>query len=224
MPEYWIGDVEGRVLGPVSLDVVQDLVNTGRLTEITRVSRDGRNWGAPSAFPEVMTLLVNAPSADSLLQSERQEAARVREQLRAMQGRPPHEIERWLYRARLELRHRCRKAKLDLYVPSLSAQLITYKGLLTSPQLCDYYPDLTDPAFEAGLAIFHRRYSTNTYPNWTLAQPFRFSCHNGEINTLHTNRNAVHAYARSLEPPLPGHDLLTPKASDSASQFGKQRE
>jgi hypothetical protein len=92
MPEYWIGDVEGRVLGPVSLDVVQDLVNTGRLTEITRVSRDGRNWGAPSGFPEVMTLLVNAPSADSLLQSERQEAARVREQLRAMQGRPPHEI------------------------------------------------------------------------------------------------------------------------------------
>jgi hypothetical protein len=92
MPEYWIGDVEGRVLGPVSLDVVQDLVNTGRLTEITRVSRDGRNWGAPSGFPEVMTLLVNAPSADALLQSERQEAARVREQLRAMQGRPPHEI------------------------------------------------------------------------------------------------------------------------------------
>jgi hypothetical protein len=92
MPEYWIGDVEGRVLGPVSLDVVQDLVNTGRLTEITRVSRDGRNWGAPSGFPEVMTLLVNAPSPDSLLQAERQEAARVREQLRAMQGRPPHEI------------------------------------------------------------------------------------------------------------------------------------
>ena len=92
MPEYWIGDAEGRVLGPVSLDVVQDLVNTGRLMEIIRVSRDGRNWGAPASFPEVMTLLVNAPSPDSLLQSERQEAARVREQLRAMQGRPPHEI------------------------------------------------------------------------------------------------------------------------------------
>jgi len=92
MPEYWIGDVEGRVLGPVSLDVVQDLVNTGRLTEITRVSRDGRNWGTPAGFPEVMALLLNAPSPNALLQSERQEAARVREQLRAMQGRPPHEI------------------------------------------------------------------------------------------------------------------------------------
>jgi len=92
MPEYWIGDAEGRVLGPVSLDVVQDLVNTGRLTEITRVSRDGRNWGTPAGFPEVMALLLNAPSPDALLQSERQEAARVREQLRTMQGRPPHEI------------------------------------------------------------------------------------------------------------------------------------
>jgi uncharacterized protein (TIGR02266 family) len=92
MPEYWIGDAEGRVLGPVSLDVVQDLVNTGRLTEITRVSRDGRNWGAPISFPEVTALLMNAPSPDALLQSERQEAARVKEQLRAMQGRPPHEI------------------------------------------------------------------------------------------------------------------------------------
>jgi len=92
MPEYWIGDAEGRVLGPVSLDVVQDLVNTGRLTEITRVSRDGRNWGTPAGFPEVMALLLNAPSPDALLQSERQEAARVRVQLRTMQGRPPHEI------------------------------------------------------------------------------------------------------------------------------------
>ena len=92
MPEYWIGDAEGRVLGPVSLDVVQDLVNTGRLMEITRVSRDGRNWGTPASFPEVMTLLLNAPAPDALLQSERQEAARVREQLRAMMGRPPHEI------------------------------------------------------------------------------------------------------------------------------------
>jgi len=92
MPEYWIGDAEGRVLGPVSLDVVQDLVNTGRLMEITRVSRDGRNWGAPVSFPEVMTLLLNAPAPDALLLSERHEAGRVREHLRAMMGRPPHEI------------------------------------------------------------------------------------------------------------------------------------
>jgi glutamate synthase (ferredoxin) len=125
--------------------------------------------------------------------------------------------ELWLYRARLELQHRARQAGLDIYVPSLSARLVGYKGLLTSYQFADFYPDLADPAFETGLALFHRRYSTNTYPNWTLAQPFRMSCHNGEINTIRTTRNAVHAYARGLEPPLPGRDLLTAGASDSAS-------
>ena len=72
------------------------------------------------------------------------------------------------------------------------------------------------PAFEIGIAPFHRRYSTNTFPNWTLAQPFRVTCHNGEINTIGTTRNAVHAFARALRPPLPGGDLLTPKMSDSA--------
>jgi glutamate synthase (ferredoxin) len=127
------------------------------------------------------------------------------------------QVERWLYRKRLELRHRFSQEGLDVYIPSLSARLVSYKGLLTSPQFIDYYPDLSRAEFESGIAIFHRRYSTNTYPNWTLAQPFRFSCHNGEINTLRTNRNAVHAYARALQPPLPGNDLLTPKVSDSAS-------
>jgi glutamate synthase domain-containing protein 2/glutamate synthase domain-containing protein 1/glutamate synthase domain-containing protein 3 len=124
---------------------------------------------------------------------------------------------RWLYRCRLELQHRFRQAGLNVYIPSLSARLVNYKGLMTSFHLTDFYPDLNNPAFETGLAIFHRRYSTNTYPNWILAQPFRFSCHNGEINTVHTNRNAVHAYARGLEPPPPGGFLLTPKMSDSAS-------
>src|SRR5262249_40016544 len=127
------------------------------------------------------------------------------------------DVERWLYRKRLELRQRFHQARLSVYVSSLSSTLVNYKGLLTSFHLAEFFPDLLNPAFETGLAIFHRRYSTNTYPNWTLAQPFRFSCHNGEINTLRTNRNAVHAYARGLEPPLPGGALLTVKMSDSAS-------
>src|SRR5262245_2416054 len=104
------------------------------------------------------------------------------------------EVEHWLYRRRLELRQRFQQDGLNVYIPSLSARLVSYKALATSPQFVDYYPDLSRPDFEAGIAIFHRRYSTNTYPNWTLAQPFRFSCHNGEINTIRTNRNAVHAY------------------------------
>src|SRR5581483_6240377 len=117
----------------------------------------------------------------------------------------------------LELRERFRAAGVDVYVCSLSPKLVSYKGLLTCPQLADFYPDLQNPAFETGVAIFHRRYSTNTFPNWTLAQPFRLSCHNGEINTVRTNRNAVSAFARGLRPPLPGGELLTPKVSDSAS-------
>jgi glutamate synthase (ferredoxin) len=125
--------------------------------------------------------------------------------------------ERWLYRQRVALREEYKKANLDVYIPSLSTKLLSYKGLLTSNQLCDYYPDFVAPGFESGIAIFHRRYSTNTFPNWKLAQPFRFTCHNGEINTVRTNRNAVQAYSRGLKPPLPGGDICTSKMSDSAS-------
>ena len=130
---------------------------------------------------------------------------------------PVAEVEAFLYRRRLALRHSLAEAGLAVYIPSLSARLVSYKGLMTSPQFVDFYPDLARDDFEAGIAIFHRRYSTNTYPNWSLAQPFRYSCHNGEINTTRTTRNAVHAYARGLHPAIPGGDLLTPKMSDSAS-------
>ncbi len=148
----------------------------------------------------------DVPTRDEVLPDEALHSKPVIEQviLRVQPEVPSDEVERWLYRRRLELRHLLTQAKLSVNVPSLSSRLITYKGLLTSFHLAEYYPDLANPAFEAGLAIFHRRYSTNTYPNWTLAQPFRFSCHNGEINTIRTNRNAVHAYSRSLNPPLPG--------------------
>jgi len=124
---------------------------------------------------------------------------------------------RWLYHRRLELRAKFSAAGLNAYLPSLSTRLVSYKGLLTSRQLADFYTDLNDARFETGIAIFHRRYSTNTFPNWTLAQPFRLTCHNGEINTIRTTRNAVAAFTRGLNPPLPGGDLLTPKTSDSAS-------
>lgn len=137
--------------------------------------------------------------------------------LRVADGADENEVERYLYRCRLELRRCFAEEGLAVYLPSLSSRLISYKGMLTSFHLADFYADLNNPAFETGLAIFHRRYSTNTYPNWTLSQPFRFSCHNGEINTVKTNRNAVHAYSRGLEPPLPDGDLLTPKMSDSGS-------
>ena len=127
------------------------------------------------------------------------------------------DVERELYRRRLKLRHALATAGVEAYVSSLSSKLVNYKGLLTSDQFAEYFNDLLDPSFESGLCAFHRRYSTNTYPNWALAQPFRLLCHNGEINTLKTNRNAVHAYSRGLEPALPGGELLSPNMSDSAS-------
>jgi uncharacterized protein (TIGR02266 family) len=89
---YWIGDVEGRVLGPVGLDVVQELVKTGRLQDVTRASTDGHRWGAPEQFPEILALLLHAPKPEALLELERQEASRVWEQLRAMQGKAPNEL------------------------------------------------------------------------------------------------------------------------------------
>src|SRR5262245_40355139 len=139
------------------------------------------------------------------------------EQLMVRCNVPTDEVEAFLYRRRLELRQKFRDEGLDVYVPSLSTRLVSYKALGTSPQFIAFYADLNRDDFESGAAIFHRRYSTNTYPNWSLAQPFRYSCHNGEINTIRTNRNAVHAYSRGLNPPIPGGDLLTPKQSDSGS-------
>lgn len=84
------------------------------------------------------------------------------------------------------------------YIPSFSNRTVTYKGLLVATGLRDFYDDLQDPNFETALAVFHQRYSTNTFPNWVLAQPFRFLAHNGEINTLQGNRN----WMRAREPEM----------------------
>jgi glutamate synthase domain-containing protein 2/glutamate synthase domain-containing protein 1/glutamate synthase domain-containing protein 3 len=101
----------------------------------------------------------------------------------------------------------------DLYVASLSAHTVAYKALCTGAQLAAYYPDLQDPALRARVALFHRRYSTNTFSNWYLAQPFRMVAHNGEINTVKANRAAV----RNLEAALGlKHDILMHQGSDSA--------
>ncbi|HEY3109252.1 MAG TPA: glutamate synthase central domain-containing protein, partial [Chloroflexota bacterium] len=86
----------------------------------------------------------------------------------------------------------------DLYAPSISCRTVVYKGLFVAPQLGEFYLDLRDPAFTSALAVFHQRYSTNTFPNWQLAQPFRMMAHNGEINTLQGNRNWMRAREGAL--------------------------
>src|SRR5580704_8684649 len=106
------------------------------------------------------------------------------------------------------------------YYCSFSSRTIVYKGLLTPEQLAPFYLDLNDPEFESAFVVFHQRYSTNTQPSWSLAQPFRFVAHNGEINTISSNRRWFHARGAGLRRRLGLEDnsrLLQPGMSDSAS-------
>ncbi|MBG6184328.1 glutamate synthase (NADPH/NADH) large chain [Arthrobacter sp. CAN_A214] len=113
--------------------------------------------------------------------------------------------------------------KFGVYFPSLSSKTIVYKGMLTTAQLEPFYPDLSDPRFKTRLGIVHSRFSTNTFPSWPLAQPFRAIAHNGEINTVKGNRNWMRARQSQLANPLLGDSpeelfpICTPGASDSAS-------
>jgi glutamate synthase (NADPH/NADH) large chain len=95
----------------------------------------------------------------------------------------------------------------DLYIPSCSTRTIVYKGLLLARQLGTFYKDLADPLAQSALALVHQRFSTNTFPSWRLAHPYRFIAHNGEINTLRGNVNWMNARRRTLESPLLGPDL-----------------
>jgi glutamate synthase (NADPH/NADH) large chain len=128
-----------------------------------------------------------------------------------------------LERQAFVMRKRAEHAIDGLYFPSLSARTLVYKGMLTSEQLRQFFPDLRDPTFESGLALVHSRFSTNTFPSWPLAHPYRYMAHNGEINTLAGNRNWMRAREALLATPLIGGDLsriypvCTPRASDSAS-------
>src|SRR6266404_7979680 len=111
----------------------------------------------------------------------------------------------------------------DLVVPSFSSRTVVYKGMLSAPQLERFYPDLVDPNFESALALVHSRYSTNTFPSWELAHPYRLIAHNGEINTLRGNVNWMRARESQLASELFGDDLrkvlpvIRPGGSDTAA-------
>ena len=93
------------------------------------------------------------------------------------------------------------------YIPSLSSRTIIYKGLLLAPQIASFYGELSDPEVDSALCLVHQRFSTNTFPSWRLAHPFRYVAHNGEINTLRGNVNWMHARQSILESPLFGDDI-----------------
>ncbi len=118
---------------------------------------------------------------------------------------------------------RKRAERNGVYFPSLSSRTMVYKGMLTTMQLPQYFPDLSDGRCRSAIAIVHSRFSTNTFPSWPLAHPFRFVAHNGEINTVRGNRNRMHAREAMLaSAKIPGDlsrlsPICTPEASDSAS-------
>jgi glutamate synthase domain-containing protein 2/glutamate synthase domain-containing protein 1/glutamate synthase domain-containing protein 3 len=134
-------------------------------------------------------------------------------------------LERKLYVARKCMEREAAGAGLtidEFYIPSLSSATINYKGMFVAPQFESFYPDLLDETFTSALALVHQRYSTNTFPSWALAQPFRFMAHNGEINTLRGNINKMNAREATLSSALFGGDIkklfpvITPGGSDSA--------
>lgn len=134
------------------------------------------------------------------------------------------ELDREVYIARQRIEVECSQAiGSPVYFASLSSRTIVYKGMLTTPQLAEFYPDLSEPTFETGLALVHSRFSTNTFPSWPLAHPYRFVAHNGEINTVAGNRNWMRAREALLSAPHWGDrieklfPICTPGASDTAS-------
>ena len=143
-------------------------------------------------------------------------------------GRPAgmgaEDYERRLFLARNEIEDRAAADGIKgFYIPSFSHRTIVYKGLLVSASLEKFYPDLCNPDYETAIALFHQRYSTNTFPTWPLAHPFRMMAHNGEINTIRGNRNWMHAREAELKADFWGADIdllkpiIQPGGSDSAS-------
>jgi len=147
--------------------------------------------------------------------------------IRGASGMSEDQLERKLYvvrkRAESEIAASDLPDKSFFYIPSLSARTIVYKGLLLAPQIAEFYYELTDPDTMSALCLVHQRFSTNTFPSWPLAHPYRYLCHNGEINTIRGNIAWMHARQKILASSVFGEDLkklfpvIAPGGSDSAS-------
>ena len=137
------------------------------------VNEDVPGVAAREVMPDIRQMFV-APTPSLSTSSEGEDAV---------------SLETKLYKVRKRIERRVLPLGIDsFYICSLSSKNIVYKGMLTSGQLRRFYQDLTNPYFTSGLALVHSRFSTNTFPKWKLAQPFRLLCHNGEINTVRGNR------------------------------------
>ncbi len=180
--------------------VIEEIERRGlSLMHIRQVPTDGECIGeaAKSTEPDIKQLFVTGFRGDDL-----------------------EKLERDLYIIRKKIERRIDDS--DFYICSLSSRHIVYKGMLTSMQLRQYYPDLQNKYFTSGLALVHSRFSTNTFPTWSLAQPFRLLCHNGEINTIRGNRGWMKARESVLSSDVLGDiseisPIVQPDMSDSAS-------
>jgi glutamate synthase (ferredoxin) len=153
--------------------------------------------------------------ADSLGERARETMPGVWQGLVDRGSLDPNDWEHRLYLARRGAERRAATLGVRMYLPSCSSRTVVYKGLMAGTRLADFYLDLRDESCESRLAVFHQRYSTNTMPDWRLAQPFRLLAHNGEINTVTGNRAWMRAREAELEPELRG--VIWPEGSDSAS-------
>ncbi|MFN8625530.1 MAG: glutamate synthase large subunit [Candidatus Binatia bacterium] len=143
------------------------------------------------------------------------------------QVRDAEALERKLYLVRKRVERTVREAGLwdaeSFYIPSFSCRTVVYKGLLLPEQIPQFYADLRDPSLVSALALVHQRFSTNTFPSWDRAHPYRFLAHNGEINTLRGNENWMRARERLFSSPLFGDDIkkLLPIITEAGSDSGK---
>ncbi len=159
-------------------------------------------WFARSVMPDIRQVFIGAGSLDGDRDALERKLYVIRKRIEdSALGKPADEI---------------------FYVCTLSTRTICYKGLLISHQIPKFYPDLADPEMVSAIGVVHQRFSTNTMPSWERAHPYRYVCHNGEINTLRGNVNWMHARERLFSSPIFGDDIaklrpiIDPSGSDSA--------
>ena len=190
-------------------------------SEIMKIVKD-----ETEAHKLTLSCIRDVPTCDEVLGRDAMSTKPVIKQIFVTGFADVESAERTLYIIRKHIENKVNASKIegknDFYFVSLSTRTLIYKGMLTSSQLRKFYPDLESPYFTTALAVVHSRFSTNTFPTWGLAQPFRMLCHNGEINTIRGNRNWMKARESVLSTPLLGdikdlRPIVQEGMSDSAS-------
>jgi glutamate synthase domain-containing protein 2/glutamate synthase domain-containing protein 1/glutamate synthase domain-containing protein 3 len=194
---------------------VPDRLLGGRCAVVVLFAWDGRARGLVEEHVRVAQWRPVPIDAESLGQRARDTMPAIWHGLIAEPDLDPGAWERGLYLARRRIERQAEAEGVRLYIPSFSSRTLVYKGLMAGTRLADFYLDLRDEVTESRLAVFHQRYSTNTMPDWRLAQPFRMVAHNGEINTITGNRAWMRAREPELDAELRG--AVWPAGSDSAS-------